>query len=446
MTNATIENLFGDPTRQLVIIGTNALIPHLERSAKFLQRQMGSQEDLTLEIYHESENENFNQSVLMSTARISGGGKEHTPTFKELSIHLDRLRGSETASGIEREMEDLASDFQESMVQRIKIRQLHLKSPMDIIKSDDKIFCSPITHYERTLEDYLEVEKETKLYNDLNAFIHLLQSDKSEVGVFLSKPGDELIWVYDRGGIARGIFPRNAFYTTEFARYSVWGLVFNRKGELLLQQRSVTSKDNRGMWDKSVGGHVDLEDATTALTAKRELIEEMYLPQAEFTKHMKADIGDIIDFGDWLPKKRSERILRDSFRSLSMDDWVMFRALDEKTDLPLTVDRISERLWFGDDSSDPRIRRTVFLSDVYFFLAPQAKDLDKFVSNLAVSDEGAASGYRFISISELADEILVAEEEGKHTLEYTDDLMYLILKHRDLLDSIAAFSTYVSEE
>jgi hypothetical protein len=444
MSDLTLDTLLNNPKDEVVIVGTNALIPHLEKSSKYLQNLLGSEDDLKVEIYYESENENFNQSILLSVA----SSNKPTPSFKVLSVHQDRIRGSSDIGGLEQEILDNTGD--EIMInpikERLKIKQLHLKSPMDIIKSDSKIFYSPITHRVRGLKDYIEADPDGKLYEELSEYITLLQEGSEKVGVFLSKPGDELIWVYDKGGIARGIFPRNAFYTTEYARYSVWGLVFNHKGELLLQKRSATAKDNRGMWDKSVGGHVDLEDATTGLTAKRELIEEMYLPKAEFTKHMKADIGDIVDFGDWLPRKRPERLFKESFNALSADDWIMFRALHEKTELPLTIERMSERLWYDDGQQEPRIRRTIFMSDVYFFMSPKAKNLDGLISELAASDDAAATAYRFVSISDLAREVADAEVNNLHTPEYTDDLRYLITMHRDLLDSIAEFSNYIGEE
>ena len=87
--------------------------------------------------------------------------------------------------------------------------------------------------------------------------------------------------------MARGIFPRAAFSTTRYARYSVWGPVFNHNGQMLLQRRSPTTNDNLRLWDEATGGHEDLRDSSTSITAKRELVEEMYLPRAEFTRHMR---------------------------------------------------------------------------------------------------------------------------------------------------------------
>jgi isopentenyldiphosphate isomerase len=57
-------------------------------------------------------------------------------------------------------------------------------------------------------------------------------------------------------------------------------LLFNRKGLLLLQKRSMSKDIAPGKWDTSVGGHVDPgEDINTAL--KREMEEELSLIKCE---------------------------------------------------------------------------------------------------------------------------------------------------------------------
>ena len=53
-------------------------------------------------------------------------------------------------------------------------------------------------------------------------------------------------------------------------------LVFNRKGEIFLQKRSLKKDNHPGVWDSSTSGHVDSgEDYDTA--AVRELREEIGL-------------------------------------------------------------------------------------------------------------------------------------------------------------------------
>jgi isopentenyldiphosphate isomerase len=51
-------------------------------------------------------------------------------------------------------------------------------------------------------------------------------------------------------------------------------LVFNRRGELFLQKRSMKKDLNKGLWDTSAAGHIDL-DESYRLGAQRELEEEL---------------------------------------------------------------------------------------------------------------------------------------------------------------------------
>jgi isopentenyldiphosphate isomerase len=61
-------------------------------------------------------------------------------------------------------------------------------------------------------------------------------------------------------------------------------LVFDRKGKLLLQKRSMNKDVAPGMWDTSVGGHVNIgEDIRTA--ALREMKEELGIEGCPITYH-----------------------------------------------------------------------------------------------------------------------------------------------------------------
>lgn len=434
-----------DPKSRLLIVGTNPLIPELEHSADFFRKFLGTRQDLRLFVFYESDNENFAQAVAMDAARSGDVPDPRHMTFDELSaVHRTRIAGSAEKAGLAAEIE-LRSPSEretESLADRVSIRELHLRIPANLIVADDRIWFCLTTNTIPDISSYVEAVPGDGHYERLKSFVDFLL-DPERVDVFTSVPQDELIWVYDRGRVPRGIFPRAAFYTTEYARYSVWGFVINRSGKILLQRRSLTTADNRGLWDKSIGGHVDLEDASTALTAKRELVEEMYLPKAEFTAHMRADVAAVLDFGEWNPKKRPERSFREAFASLGKEDWVLFRATKENGE-PLTVDRISERLWFEDDLP-PRIRRTVFISDVYFFIAPPGalEDEESVSKNLIESEEGASSAHRLVTVEELRRWIDDVERNGDPKTVFTDDIIYMMLQHRGLLESITSFSTYL---
>ena len=212
----------------------------------------------------------------------------------------------------------------------------------------------------------------------------------------------------------------------------------------MLHQRSAQTKDGRSLWDKSIGGHVDLGDSSTFITAQRELVEEMFLPEAEFSRYVRADLGDILDFGEWRPEKRPERILREGLKGLSRSDWAMFRALDREGS-PLTVTRVSDRrMHYGD--AEVRFERTVFRSDVYFFLAPPGliDTRDQMRKLLRPAEaSGAAQDHKLLSLDQLRDWVATEETADNDRSTFTDDLLFVNLTHRDLLEEFAAFAKFV---
>ena len=99
-----------------------------------------------------------------------------------------------------------------------------------------------------TSDNYIQITADSLVRGDT----HLLMAYENDKGpgVYNSLPTDEMLVMYDRENVPRGIFPRKAFYNTDFQRYSVWLLVFTRDGRILLHKRAPDAKDNRGMWDK----------------------------------------------------------------------------------------------------------------------------------------------------------------------------------------------------
>jgi isopentenyldiphosphate isomerase len=86
---------------------------------------------------------------------------------------------------------------------------------------------------------------------------------------------EELLEIVNKDGEVIGIAPRFEIHgNPSLIHRVVHVLVFNKKGELLLQKRSKNKDVAPGKWDTSVGGHVDPgEDLFTA--AKREMEEEL---------------------------------------------------------------------------------------------------------------------------------------------------------------------------
>jgi hypothetical protein len=87
-------------------------------------------------------------------------------------------------------------------------------------------------------------------------------------------PPEELLNVYDAEGRVVGERPRRAAKSSGLAVGAVNALLINRRGEVLLQRRP-HDKENGGLWDKSVGGHVSGgEDFDRTLV--REMGEELF--------------------------------------------------------------------------------------------------------------------------------------------------------------------------
>jgi isopentenyldiphosphate isomerase len=66
---------------------------------------------------------------------------------------------------------------------------------------------------------------------------------------------EELLNVYDASGSVVGTMARGEAKSKGFAAGAVQLLVVNAHGQVLLQRRR-DDKENGGLWDKSVGGHV----------------------------------------------------------------------------------------------------------------------------------------------------------------------------------------------
>jgi ADP-ribose pyrophosphatase YjhB (NUDIX family) len=90
----------------------------------------------------------------------------------------------------------------------------------------------------------------------------------------MSEAHEELLNVYDAQGKVVGTRPRRDAKRSGLAVGAVNVLLVNGRGEVLLQRRP-GDKENGGLWDKSVGGHVGAgEDFDT--TAQRETGEELF--------------------------------------------------------------------------------------------------------------------------------------------------------------------------
>jgi 16S rRNA (adenine1518-N6/adenine1519-N6)-dimethyltransferase len=90
----------------------------------------------------------------------------------------------------------------------------------------------------------------------------------------LPQKDGEIFDVVDENDVVTGTATRAEVHAKNLLHRAVHVLVFNKRGDLLLQQHSVLKDVHPGLWASSVSGHVDSgEDYATA--AVRELDEEM---------------------------------------------------------------------------------------------------------------------------------------------------------------------------
>ena len=131
---------------------------------------------------------------------------------------------------------------------------------------------------------------------------------------------------------------REEVHSNQLKHRAVHVFIFNKRGDLLLQKRSLLKDNCPGLWDSSVSGHLDAgEDYLTAAT--REIQEEMGLP------------GDILldEIGKISPRFETGwehvRLFRCRF-----DGNIAFPAAEVETAMWMPLDEISS--WISQNSTD----------------------------------------------------------------------------------------------
>lgn len=85
---------------------------------------------------------------------------------------------------------------------------------------------------------------------------------------------EEIFDVVDAGDAVIGRESRREIHARRLRHRAAHILVFNRRGELFLQKRSMSKDSSPGLWDSSAAGHVDSGESYDAC-ARRELAEEL---------------------------------------------------------------------------------------------------------------------------------------------------------------------------
>lgn len=412
-----IVELIQNTEKDLTILGTIPLSEKLVKCSEEMYQALIQKQKLHLNIFHESDSELFYQSLSTDTRSV-----KNRVSFAKLRDLRNRV------SRLPERIKKYASTPEEKAVlaSRLQVKQVNLRLSLNIVRADKELYICPVLNEIPSEQMYRHIESSDVWYSWVNDHIDFY-TDKQKGGIYQSGPADEMLVMYDRARIPRGIFPRKAFYNTDFQRYSVWLFIFNRKGEMLLHRRSMKAKDNRDLWDKSAGGHVDIADTSTAATAERELIEELFLPSAEFTKYMKENPQDLINMGVWKPDKRGYEHALSNIHNFGPDDWAYFYIQEP-------VSRTSKRRYHMSDDSIV-IKETKFISDVFLFIAPsRILDDDKAIKNLS---KEVGLDHTLKTIPEIVKWIEDEKSKSNETEVFTDDVLYIMDYMRDMLEDFS---------
>ncbi|MEI6177381.1 MAG: 16S rRNA (adenine(1518)-N(6)/adenine(1519)-N(6))-dimethyltransferase RsmA [Verrucomicrobiota bacterium] len=101
----------------------------------------------------------------------------------------------------------------------------------------------------------------------------------------LPQKSGEIFDVVDENDEVIGQNTRGVVHARKLLHRAVHVFVFNKRGDLLLQQRSMLKDAHPGVWDSSVSGHLDSGESYAA-AATRELNEEMGIHSAEMPEEI----------------------------------------------------------------------------------------------------------------------------------------------------------------
>lgn len=300
-------------------------LPYAELREGFYEK-INSNDDFKLEIICESDSALSYDSLISSDRKVSGEDTRYEyGVLKNIAYEPVRnLRDYLKKAGCKHlEPKDDIKDknlSDEDKKQKLFVKTYYLSPKIPAIQIDDEYFISyALTKFNR-LEKFEQITRAhmwgEEFYKYFNAFFDEENGAQKYATEYTTKGNKlEVIEMFNEGRIPLGQLPRDSFMDTTRVKVVVWGLIFTRNGKLLIHKRKDNAKDNRGMWDKSVGGHVDIEkDIDTVKAAAREMIEELYSHEAEGqgghnnSKMFEINSSYLIFLGEWRPEYRYDKL------------------------------------------------------------------------------------------------------------------------------------------
>lgn len=344
---AEISELLAKAKEQIQLLGVVALDVDWESIAPEWVNRLNSDPNFQISILCESDNMLFSKSFTCDTEEATT-----RRSFQELKFIRDRaleLPGLFIDGGLSPSL--LWDDS------RFSLEIMHLAIPISLVRVDKKLFANLWLH--ELVPSYEEIGPDHPWRLFLESYIRTYFDPKSG-RKYAAGPSAELLELFDHKRTPRGIYPRSSFYDTDNSQLVVWALVFDRQGRMLIHRRADNAKDNQGMWDKSVGGHVDFSiDDDTSRAILRELIEELFSDEikkkSKFFTAWSVKYDELIYLGDWRSKQRKHYPFREISRLTR--EWAFFRLHE------------SQHLYSPRTFEDGRSSTLWVTADVFLFVA-----------------------------------------------------------------------------
>ena len=336
-------------------------------------------------------------------------------------------------------------DSNEKQCFKLKTCYQIIKEP--VINIDNDYYISKSFTLFCTLQRFEKIKKSHQWYEEYCKYFHAYFDAEKGACKFYSTEitakdnKTEVIYVHNDQRQVLGQAPRDSFLDMPHPKNVVWGLIFSRDGRILIHQRGKNAKDNQGMWDKSIGGHIDIVKDTvdSSLAAAREMLEELYKVELEAqgghtkAEDFKPDEDIPINIGVWrkeLPDIVKSPIIRDR-----TDDVFYFRINYKFSKTPIDSPRLLP---------DGSIMSVRVFPDVFCFIMR-----DKFEATIGNLKN---SKYKLLELSELNDAFIsrkmtIVNQQGQiEEIEFnpTPDLKQI--KSGELWVDLKMISSYLKDD
>lgn len=400
--------------------------------------------DLTVEIICEAPHFVNTQSIIANDKRVSGASRSYefgsfTNILEAPRYTLRKFLVDQKCSNIE-PIGDIPETLRKNYRQCFSLRTCYLNIPIPTLNIDDKYYIVMSLTKFSDFDTFELVDHRHSWYEELqNYFAAYLDNTegakKYSTEETLKGNRIEVIQSYDSRRLPTGLLPRDSFLNTSQVKLVVWGLIFTRDGKLLIHKRKENAKDNQGMWDKSVGGHVAVSDIDTVKAVARELAEELYIHEAseqgdhDKNNFLKVNADKLIFLGEWLPDRRYIMPFKDI--NSHKDEFYYFRL-----NYPFSnVVRNSPRYL-----QDGTVQDVSLFVDVYVCIASENFDISKLKN----------SEYLVLELHEIKDAFITGKIANstnnviiKEDFMVSPDLKSII--HSSMWDDLASFSDYVRD-